>query len=153
MQLLVDRLHPTVRWSGDRLVSDDGLDTVIDLAGRGLPMVPSVFADRCVLLTNSPAAPPVAIYPARAVGTLWERRAGSTRELDKLLGRSRAAILAYTSSPSTTTQLAARTGLSLGAVSQHLTVLRSAGLVTSHRYRHEVNYTVSDLGVALMDRP
>lgn len=150
IRTLIDRLHPSARWAGDRLVSDDGLATAIDLAGRGLPLLPSVFADRCVLLTSNQQAPPIAVYPARAVGTLWERQSGSTRELDKLLGRSRAAILAHTVSPSTTTQLAARTSLSLGAVSQHLTVLRAAGLVSSHRYRHEVNYTATELGVALM---
>ncbi|MER5813318.1 helix-turn-helix domain-containing protein [Streptomyces sp. NPDC002033] len=57
-----------------------------------------------------------------------------------------------TSSPATTTRLAARTGLSPGAVSQHLGVLREAGLVTSHRYGREVHYTTSELGDALLER-
>jgi hypothetical protein len=89
---------------------------------------------------------------SRAVGTLWERRDAAGNGLVRLLGRSRAQLLAHTHSPSTTTQLAACTGLSLGAVSRHLAILRDTGLVTSHRYRREVNYTASDLGIALLER-
>ncbi|KAA2254034.1 winged helix-turn-helix transcriptional regulator [Solihabitans fulvus] len=149
---LFDSLHPTLRWAGDRLVSTDPRSPEIELRGRGLPLTPSVYANRCVLLAGGAASSPVAIYPARAVGTLWEGRRTDVDGLARLLGRSRARLLGYTSSPSTTTQLAARTGLSLGAVSQHLAVLREAGLVTSSRYRREVNYTASDLGAALLDR-
>ncbi|MER7753755.1 helix-turn-helix domain-containing protein [Kitasatospora sp. NPDC097643] len=152
VRALFGGLHPGARWAGDRLVVDDRLDTVLGLGGRGLPLLPSVFADRCVLLTSSATAPPVAIYPARAVGTLWERQEISPDGLARLLGRSRARVLALTTSPSTTTQLAARTGLSLGAVSQHLGVLRASGLVTGHRYRHEVHYTATEFGAALLDR-
>ncbi|MER5307771.1 ArsR family transcriptional regulator [Streptomyces sp. NPDC002773] len=47
---------------------------------------------------------------------------------------------------------AALIGLSVGAVSQHLAVLRDTGLVTSHRYRREVHYTASELGNALLER-
>lgn len=151
IQDLFDSLHPTLRWADDRLISNDRLDTVIDLNGRGLPLPPSVFAGHCVLLTAHLPSPPSLIYPARAVGTLWERRSIGGNGLSRLLGRSRAQLLAYASSPSTTTQLAARTGLSLGAVSQHLAILRETGLVTGHRYRHEVHYTATDLGVALMN--
>ncbi|MFD7901591.1 DUF5937 family protein [Kitasatospora sp. NPDC059722] len=153
VQSLFGNLHPALCWAGDRLLLDDRLDTAIDLRGRGLPLLPSVFTAHSVLVTSDPASPPIAIYPARAVGTLWERQEATTGALARLLGRSRARILAYTGSPSTTTQLATRTGLSPGAVSQHLAVLREAGLVTGHRYRNEVNYTVTDLGAALLDRP
>lgn len=139
-------LHPSLRWSDGELVSPD---LPADVGGAGLTLTPTAFATRCHLLTGHPA--PALIYPARAVGTLWERRHGG-EGLARLLGRSRAQILAFTSSPTTTTQLAARTGLSLGAVSQHLTVLRDSGLVTGHRYRHEVNYTASDLGQALLSQ-
>lgn len=123
-----------------------------DLGGSGITLAPTAFATRCRLLPGSGATPPAPVYPARAVGTLWERRAAAGDGLGRLLGRSRARLLGHTSSPSTTTQLAAHTGLSLGAVSQHLAVLRDAGLVTSHRYRREVHYTASDLGIALLER-
>ncbi|GAA4595913.1 hypothetical protein GCM10023194_66660 [Planotetraspora phitsanulokensis] len=125
IQQVFAHLHPALHWSGDRLVSPDLPAADPDLNGAGI---------------------------TRAVGTLWEARDATGNGLARLIGRSRAQLLAYTTSPTTTTQLAARTGLSLGTVSQHLTVLREAGLVTSHRYRHEVNYTTSDLGIALLER-
>ncbi|WP_433237397.1 ArsR family transcriptional regulator [Streptosporangium sp. CA-135522] len=172
IRIMFAGLHPSLRWSGDRLASPDLPATGVDPGGIGLTLTPTAFATRCHLLPGhrppghlppgrSPsdrpfpgrqAVAPALVYPARAVGTLWERRQGGTDGLARLLGRSRAQILAFTSSPSTTTQLAARTGLSLGAVSQHLAVLRDTGLVTGHRYRHEVNYTVSDLGLELIAR-
>ncbi|WP_260610832.1 helix-turn-helix domain-containing protein [Streptomyces sp. WAC06614] len=146
------RLHPSLRWAGDRLVSADLPAGGPELGGRGLTLAPSAFAARCRLLDGPGPTPPAVVYPSRAVGTLWEHRDASGDGLARLLGSSRARLLLLTSSPTTTTQLAARCGLSLGAVSQHLGVLRDAGLVTSHRYRREVHYTVSDLGSALLER-
>ncbi|MFD0277875.1 DUF5937 family protein [Kitasatospora sp. NPDC127111] len=143
-------LHPTLHWTGDRLVSPDLPDDGSALGGAGLTLTPSAFADRCHLLTGHQDTPPALVYPARALGLLWERREGAGDALARLLGRSRARLLDCTGSPATTTQLAARTGLSLGAVSQHLAVLRDAGLVTGHRYRREVHYTATDLGKALL---
>ncbi|MEU7073707.1 metalloregulator ArsR/SmtB family transcription factor [Streptomyces narbonensis] len=52
----------------------------------------------------------------------------------------------------TTTGLARQTGLSPGAVSQHLAVLRDAGLVTGHRYGREVYYRAGELGLAPLGR-
>lgn len=154
------QLHPTLSWEGDRLVSPHlpspgpgRADVVLDLDGAGITLAPTVFAPECRLLAGDGTAPPALVYPARALGTLWERRDPAGDGLARLMGRSRARLLAHTSSPSTTTQLAARTGLSPGAVSQHLAVLRGAGLVTSHRYRREVHYTASDLGTALLRSP
>lgn len=144
-------LHPTLCWTGHSLIFPDRTLPDLELDGAGLTLAPSAFAARCHLLTGH-ATPPGAFYPSRAVGTLWERRDETGGGLARLLGRSRAQLLTHTSSPSTTTQLAARTGLSLGVVSQHLAILRDAGLVTSHRYRREVNYTASDLGIALLER-
>ncbi|WP_371618884.1 DUF5937 family protein [Streptomyces sp. NBC_00454] len=145
-------LHPALRWEDNRLESADLPAGELVLAGHGITLAPSAFAVRCHLLAGLGGAPPCAIYPSRAVGTLWERRDAAGDGLARLLGHSRARILAHTSSPSTTTGLAGRTGLSLGAVSQHLAVLRDAGLVTSHRYRREVHYKASDLGIALLER-
>ncbi|MFC7260420.1 ArsR/SmtB family transcription factor [Streptomyces lutosisoli] len=153
IQEVFAHLHPTLRWEGDRLVSPHLPLSAPGPEGAGLTLAPTVFAVDCRLLAGDGTAPPALLYPARALGTLWERRDLAGDGLARLMGRSRAQLLAHTSSPSTTTQLAARTGLSLGAVSQHLAVLRDAGLVTSHRYRREVHYTASDLGAALLRSP
>ncbi|MEU6668105.1 ArsR family transcriptional regulator [Streptomyces sp. NPDC046727] len=158
IQEVFAHLHPTLSWEGDRLTSPqlrhhrsdfEG----VELGGTGVTLAPTVFGAECRLLAGDGVTPPALVYPARALGTLWERRDPAGDGLARLMGRSRARLLAHTSSPSTTTQLAARTGLSPGAVSQHLAVLRDAGLVTSHRYRREVHYTASDLGTALLRSP
>ncbi|WP_165365045.1 winged helix-turn-helix domain-containing protein [Streptomyces sp. C] len=152
IQEVFARLHPSLHWTGDRLVSADLPPAGPDLGGTDLVLAPSAFAARCHLLAGTGTAPPALVYPSRAVGGLWERRGTRADGLARLLGRSRARLLALTGSPSTTTQLAALSGLSLGAVSQHLSVLRDAGLVTGHRYRREVHYTATELGTALLER-
>ncbi|MEU6865658.1 DUF5937 family protein [Streptomyces sp. NPDC046876] len=144
------RLHPALAWTGNRLVSADLPAGELALGGTGVTLVPSAFADRCRLVAGRDPVPPCVVYPARGIGTLWERGNGPGDGLTRLLGRSRAGLLAEVAAPATTTQLAARTGLSLGAVSQHLAVLRDAGLVTGHRYGREVHYVAGDLGRALL---
>ncbi len=72
LRRLVDTLHPSVRWAGDRIVADDPWDLDLDLRGRGLPLMPSVFVDRRVLWPVRPESPPLAVYPVRAAATLWE---------------------------------------------------------------------------------
>ncbi|GAA2797381.1 ArsR/SmtB family transcription factor [Streptomyces showdoensis] len=150
IQEVLTGLHPGLRRTGDRLSSPDLPAGELALDGGGITLAPSVFATRCVLLPGRPGTPPCLVYPARAVGTLWERGGDGGDGLARLLGRSRAGLLAGTSAPATTTALAARSGLTPGAVSQHLTVLRDAGLVTGHRYRREVYYRASELGLALL---
>lgn len=60
--------------------------------------------------------------------------------LTALIGPTRAAILTTLTEPTTTTVLAGRHSVTPGAVSQHLSVLRSAGLVVSWRQGHSVLY-------------
>ncbi|MFF5973419.1 DUF5937 family protein [Streptomyces sp. NPDC012769] len=152
IQEVLTRLHPaTLDWSGGRLGSRDLPNGELPLDGGGLTLAPSAFSVRCALLHARPGAQPCVVYPARAVGTLWECRESTGEGLARLLGRSRAGLLTRTGTPSTTTTLAARTGLTPGAVSQHLSVLKDAGLVTAHRYRREVYYRASDLGLALLE--
>ncbi|MEU8776847.1 DUF5937 family protein [Streptomyces sp. NPDC048606] len=147
---VLTRLHPALTWTGNRLVSADLPAEGSTPGGAGVTLVPSAFAERCRLVAGRGAVPPCVVYPARGVGTLWERGARLGDGLARLLGRSRAGLLAEVAAPATTTQLAARTGLSPGAVSQHLAVLRDAGLVTGHRYGREVHYVAGDLGRALL---
>ncbi len=65
-------------------------------------------------------------------------------------GRTRATLLTALDSPRSTTELAGELGLTPGGVSQHLGVLRDAGLVCGRRVARSVLYLRSSEGDALV---
>jgi DNA-binding transcriptional ArsR family regulator len=67
-----------------------------------------------------------------------------------VIGRGRARLLVEMRSPSSTTDLARRTGMTAGGVSQHLTALRGAGLVATHRQGRTVLNVRTTLAEALL---
>ncbi|HVD27023.1 MAG TPA: DUF5937 family protein, partial [Mycobacteriales bacterium] len=145
-------LHPDVRWHGDRLtVAKKYPSTVDDLAGRGMVLVPCAFAWPSVLVMCDPPWQPTLIYPARAVATLWETGAATSAGLAAVLGGTRAGLLAALAGPATTTELAARLGVTPGAVSQHVGALRSAGLVVSDRAGRRSVHARTPLADALVE--
>ncbi|PSL53088.1 regulatory ArsR family protein [Saccharothrix carnea] len=90
-------------------------------------------------------------YPAHGFGSLWERSDAPTNDaLARLVGQTRARLLCELERPSTVTELATRLGVTVGAVSQHLGVLRAAGLAVSRREGREVVSLRTGLGLALV---
>ncbi|GAA2780720.1 winged helix-turn-helix domain-containing protein [Kitasatospora paracochleata] len=144
-------LDPTLHWSGDTLVRDPGGDEHVELAGRGALLMPSVFKwDEAVVITQPPWQPTVT-YRVRGLADLWRPVNGSPGgALERLVGRTRAALLTGLDEPASTTLLAQRHRLAPGTVSEHLTVMRDAGLVVGERRRHEVRYRRTRLGTALV---
>ncbi|NUP51824.1 MAG: winged helix-turn-helix transcriptional regulator [Catenulispora sp.] len=144
-------LHPTVRWTGDTLVRAPGGDEHHDLGGRGLLLLPSVFKwDEVVVITDPPWQPTL-VYPARGLANAFEPRPDTTgAALVKLIGRTRARLLAGLEEPASTTRLAHHHALALGTVSEHLAVLREAGMVVGERHRHEIRYRRTGLGDAVV---
>ncbi|MFI8963122.1 DUF5937 family protein [Streptomyces sp. NPDC053493] len=150
---VLGELHETVRW-------DDGTLRLVrracgitrDQAGSGLLLVPSAFAWPKVLTRSVAPDPPQLAYPARGIGNLWEPRTTTTATdaVAGVLGRSRALLLAELDTPASTTHLAAAFGLSAAAVSQHLTALKNAGLVTAHRSGRSVLYARTAVADALL---
>ena len=53
--------------------------------------------------------------------------------------------------PASTQTLAGRHGLAPSTVSEHLTILHQAGLITRRRHRHEVMYAQTRLGTDLAE--
>jgi DNA-binding transcriptional ArsR family regulator len=146
---LFAELHPMVHWHGDHMTVEMIFEAELDLSGRGLLLVPSAFLwTRPFAIVNEPWQPMV-IYPARGLATLWDD-AGQARMLGPLMGETRARILAAVEAPASTTELAQRLGLTAGGVSQHLKVLRAAGLVSAQRAGREVLYARSETGAALL---
>ncbi|WP_194916070.1 ArsR/SmtB family transcription factor [Catenulispora rubra] len=137
-----DDLHHDVRWSDGELrlhgpgISEavwpfTGKEVVLD--GRALVLSPSVLGWPDVCVNTKPVTSGLLHYPARAVATVWETRRPAPDALSALLGRTRAELLVQLAEPGTTGELAGRLGVTAGAVSQHLGVLRGAGLVATRR--------------------
>ena len=70
--------------------------------------------------------------------------------LAALVGRNRAAVLRTIADGCSTTELAGRVGISLAAASQHASVLRDAGLITTHRQGSAVLHVLTPLGAELL---
>ena len=87
-------------------------------------------------------------YPV--AGRLAPADASRHGGLDRLLGANRAALLRLLCQPAGTTNLAATSGLPVGAVGNHLRVLLDAGLVARRRSGREVLYWRTPLGDALI---
>jgi len=152
MRALFEELDPQVKWDGKVLrIEKECTHPTVELDERGLLLAPSVFAWPRVLIVSEPPWQPTMIYPARGVGMLWEpERPAPPDALAKLLGSSRASILAALDRPRSTTELARVLDISAGGVSQHLAVLRSAGLVSSRRAQRLVLYLRSEHGDELV---
>lgn len=149
---LLNDLDPSVAWNTDMLsVSHPHVSATMELNGRGLLLVPSAFIwPRVFSVTSLPWQPTVR-YPPRGVATLWEyARQPLPDALAAVIGRSRTRLLVELESPASTTELARRTGLSAGGVSQHLTALRAAGLAQAHRAGRFVHYARTSLAESLL---
>ena len=147
---ILDDLHPSVTWRAGSLIVDQPHCTAPDVPdGTGLVLVPSVFVWPSVLTVTAGEVPQL-VYPARGVATLWEGSPHDSEALTALLGRGRASVLAELVTPLSTTELARRTGITAGGVSQHLTTLRAAGLVVTHRQGHSLLNTRTQVAEALL---
>jgi DNA-binding transcriptional ArsR family regulator len=140
-------LDDRVQWEDGELRLDvEHTISELDVAGRGLPLTPSTFAAHANVFIDG-ELPPAICYPARGRANWWptELPAGAA-SLAALIGRNRARLLLHLADPATTTQLAARCDLTPGAVSQHLSVLYDAALVSRARRGRAVVYQRSTLG-------
>ena len=146
-----DDIHAVVRFEDDALLIDRAYDADIELGGRGLLLVPSVFvAPEVWSMTDAPWQPAV-IYPPAGVGELWAPPARAREDaLGDLLGRRRAQVLAALTTPRSTLELARRLPASPAGVSAHLKALREAGLVAGRREGRAVRYARTPLGDALL---
>jgi DNA-binding transcriptional ArsR family regulator len=148
---VLGNLHPELQYAEDALrilwptwQSQNRLD------GAGLLLVPCVFAWPSLLVDTTPHCPTL-VYSPRGVGQVWDGSARSSAPpVADLLGRSRAALLARLDLPQSTTQVARDLGLSAASVSEHLSVLRRSGLVTSRRSGRQVLYQRTALGTDLL---
>jgi biotin operon repressor len=150
---LLNDLHQRVRWEDDTLSITQRYCSAADVPdGSGLVLIPSVFVWPSVLSVAA-GEPPQLAYPARGVATLWEAPPRASDALSAVIGRGRARVLVELGSPLSTTELARRTGMSAGGVSQHLAALRAAGLVVARRHGRAILNSRTTIAEALLAVP
>jgi DNA-binding transcriptional ArsR family regulator len=145
----VGGMHPRMAWAEGVLTIERAQEATAVLGGQGLLLVPSVFIGQGLAVYADAPWQPTIVYPSRGAGLVFEEADAPTDPLAPLLGRTRAGLLLALATPSSTSQLAALTGASLGATGDHLKVLLDAGLVARSRVARSVVYRRTGLGDAL----
>ncbi len=140
----VDGLHPGIRWRDGVVEVDGPLDTDVDLAGRGLQLMPSLWTRPGFTVRWTQ---PTLVYPLGRFAWMAPTATKSGHDpLAAVLGTTRARVLRALADEHTTSGLARVLGISLASASTHAAVLRDAGLVTSRRQGQSVRHTLTSLG-------
>ncbi len=145
-------LDDALRWDASGELAIRGRDPTRHLPrGSGLWLVPNAFGGDWLCL--DPPRGYALTYPARGTADLTEPRAVAPSHvpLERLIGRSRAALLRRLEQPATTSQLSAELRMTIGAVGDHLAVLRDNRLVTRSRAGRSVLYRRTSRGDALVE--
>jgi DNA-binding transcriptional ArsR family regulator len=152
VEALLSGLSPRVSYSGRALELEKPYELVVEPAGRGITLVPCVFAWPRVEVLVQPGYRPTLAYGPRGVANLWisSSPAPNGTALEAALGTGRASVLKGLPVPRTTTELARQLGLAPSAVSAHLSRLKAAELVEPHRSGKRVYYRLSDAGESLL---
>lgn len=147
---VIEDLHGGAQWRDGAIELDLLGEGTVPLVDEGLLLIPSVFIWPGLAAHLEGPWPKTLIYPARGTAALWETPHTATRDaLAALIGPSRARILTALDAPASTSQLARQLRLATGAVGDHLSVLRNAGLLSRARSGRSVLYRRTSLGDAL----
>jgi DNA-binding transcriptional ArsR family regulator len=144
----LDDLDPDIYWHPTGQLERRGsASEPHQLNGAGLWLVPNAFGGGWLCLDGAGAY--ALTYAARGTADL-RRTPAPPQALQQLIGRSRASLLTALDRPATTTQLAAQLEMTVGAVGDHLAVLRNNRLVTRARTGRAVLYRRTSLADALV---
>lgn len=157
VEALLNGLHPSIRFQHPVLEADYPVDRTINLAGRGLVVVPAHFCweKPITFMDTANALQPMLVCPATVdtptAPTEPDTTAERVNRLAAMLGPTRARLLAELTIADTTTGLATRLAVTPAAVSQHTAILRQAGLLTTARVGRAVRHALTPLGRALLN--
>jgi DNA-binding transcriptional ArsR family regulator len=148
----------TLRWQPPLLevdawtTGDPRSDRDVEIGGHGVALAPSPFAGPRPRLLIQPDKPALIVYQAAAAPVLISQPP-TDDPVDRLLGRTRAAVLRCVTQQGrhTTSTVASEVGISASSSSEHLTVLRTAGLVSSQRTGGTVTHRATPLGRELIE--
>jgi DNA-binding transcriptional ArsR family regulator len=146
---MLEGIDARITWRDGTVVVNDGMDLTVELRGRGLVLMPSAYIWPAVIAVVDEPWQPTIVYPARGIAELWQQAAPPADALVRLLGRTRALLLARLDRPASTGTLAALHGLSPSGTSKHLIAMRDTGLITGTRHGHEIRYARTRLGTEL----
>ncbi|CAM2759368.1 ArsR/SmtB family transcription factor [Streptomyces albus] len=149
VERVLSTLHPRMRWRPPVLELPDVEGPDYHLDGRGLVLAPAAFTS---YVPCDPGDPQPTLHYEAVPHPGCTTTDGTSMPLAALLGHSRAAVLEVVAEGVSTGRLARRTGLSPASASEHATVLRRAGLVTTHRVGRTVHHTLTPLGAQLLLR-
>jgi DNA-binding transcriptional ArsR family regulator len=152
LRATLDTLDPRIRWTASGLSVSDAGDQTVGVDERGLVLMPSAYSWPGVTAVVDEPWQPTIVYPARGIADLWQAPTVASGALARLLGRTRALVLASLEHPLSTTGLAALIEASPAGVSRHVLALRDAGLIAGTRHGHEVRYARTALGSVLLRR-
>jgi hypothetical protein len=151
---LLGNLGPTTRWRQPVLELQSPVAGELQLSGTGLVLTPAYFCPRQPVIIEAATGPTVLLHPlapgARPPGKPDRDPRHRPKNLDALMGSTRATMLQTLGEGSTTTELAQRLGVSTACASQHATILREAGLISTHRHGSAVLHIVTALGSAVL---
>jgi DNA-binding transcriptional ArsR family regulator len=146
---MLEGIDARITWGDGTVIVNDGMDLLVELRGRGLVLMPSAYIWPTVAAIVDEPWQPTIVYPARGIADLWQQAAPPPDALVRLLGRTRAQLLARLDRPASTSTLAALHGLSPSGTSKHLIAMRGAGLISGTRHGHEIRYARTRLGTEL----
>ncbi|REK91911.1 ArsR family transcriptional regulator [Streptomyces inhibens] len=152
---LLAGLGPQFRWRSPVLEVAYPVDQQLCLRGRGLILQPSFFCWPTPITLADAELPPVLVYPIHHAAD-WAstvpngRPAEGSGPLGPLLGHTRAAILRAARTGCSTVQVARLLDVTHPAISQHVNVLRAAGLVTTVRKAGRSFHVATAEGRALL---
>lgn len=151
---LLAGLGPQFRWRPPVLEVTYPVDQQLRLNGRGLVLQPSFFCWPTPITLADGDLPPVLVYPIHHstdwAGPVPSRPAEGAGPLGPLLGHTRAGLLRATRTGCSTVEAARLLDVTHPAVSQHLNVLRAAGLVTTVRKAGRSFHVATAEGRALL---
>ncbi|MBL0780855.1 ArsR/SmtB family transcription factor [Streptomyces albidoflavus] len=131
-EALLSGLGPDARWRPPVLEVTYPVEHCLRLEGRGLVLQPSFFCWPAPTTLADGTLRPVLVHPIRHTPG-WAAPRTGPGPLGRLLGQTRAELLRATGTGCSTVEAARMLQVTHPAVSQHMNVLRAAGLITTVR--------------------
>lgn len=149
-EAVFEDLHPRVHWRRPLIEIEKRFETEVLPEGRGLVLVPLIFSRGALMVSVDEPSLVAISYRVAGTASIWEQYS-SRRDgrLELLFGRGRGRVLRVLHEQATTREIAARLGMAESTVSEHLSVLVQAELVSRRRSGQRVYYQLNVTGESL----